>query len=293
MKNVLSLVALSFCTFLSAQEYTPMLAEVNEWHFTTCFSGDCNEDVYYTDGEMVVEGNIYKVLDGYHYISREFLLREELEEKRVYLATIINDIFREYLLYDFSLNIGDTFEMTNPVSPFPQDGGMLTLEDIQMLELADGNLYRHFYFSPSAGNTTSTWDAVWVEGVGSLSLPNAPGGNPSTNSAGRVSCAFRNSAAFYTDFEIVEDCSPTVLTIDDAFYNNTITIVTKQDKLTISSSQQITGFQLFDTAGKVVLSEDVSQLNETSFETSQLSKGVYFLRIKGDQLFCMKKVLIK
>ncbi|EDM44113.1 hypothetical protein SCB49_10997 [unidentified eubacterium SCB49] len=292
MKNITCLIVIFFSVVLNAQEYTPMLAEVNEWHFTTCYEGVCNEDVYYTDGTMKVEGNLYKVLDGYHYISREFLLREDLANKQVYLATIIGGVFREYLLYDFSLEIGEEFEMINPVSPFPENGGMFTLIETEMLELADGNLYKHFYFSPSLGNTISTWDAVWVEGLGSLSLPNAPGGNPSTNSAGRVSCAFRNGNSFYADFDIVEDCTPTILDVGEVFTNTNFLIINEQDKLSIKSSKEIIEYQLFDLGGKEILYKDVKQLFETSVDTAHLKQGVYFLKVKGESFVKVKKVIV-
>jgi hypothetical protein len=293
MKYVILFFCFLVATPMIPQDYTPMLAGTNEWHLTYCFEGDCSEDVYYTDGEMEVQGNIYKVLDGYHYISREFLLREELEEKQVYLATIFGGVFREYLLYDFSLVIGDEFEMTNPITPFPEDGGMFTLDDIQMVALADGNLYKHYYFSPSPGNTASTWNAIWVEGVGSLSLPNAPGGDPSTTSAGRVSCAFRNGAIFYTDFELVEDCAPTVLAIADQKSEHELIIITTQETITIKSHQAILNYKLFDTSGKVVASNNVNRVYETSMETASLRKGIYFMKIKGDTFIKMEKVIIR
>lgn len=290
MRYFLFLLFASVLSPAFSQDYTPMLAEVNEWHLTYCYLGDCSEDVYFTDGEMEVLGNNYRVLDGYHYISREFLLREEVEEKKVYLATIIGGNFREYLLYDFSLSVGDEFDMLNPVTPFPINGGLFTLTDIQSLPLADGELYRHFYFSPSAGNTISTWDAIWVEGVGSLSIPNAPGGSPIANGVGRVSCAFRDGAVFYTDFELVEECSPTILAIDSHEFE--LFITTSQERLTIESSQKIRSYQLIDTTGKVLINAIVDQLNETSFETSHLNDGVYFLKIKGEGFLNIKKVMI-
>ncbi len=292
MRKLTLLFVLAFANYSIAQDYTPMLAEVNEWHLTYCFNGNCSEDVYYTDGEMEVQGNVYKVLDGYHYISREFLLREEVEDGKVYLATIIGGIFREYLLYDFSLEVGDEFEMINPLTPFPENGGFFTLVDVQMIELADGDLYKHYYFSPSPGNTASTWNAIWVEGVGSLSLPNAPGGDPIANGVGRVSCAFRDGTVFYTDFDLVEDCSPTVLTIKELENNIDIFITTSQERLTIKSSQRIQSYQLIDAAGKVLLDTNIDGLNETSFETAQFNDGIYFLQIKGEGFFNIEKVII-
>ncbi|MFT5078254.1 MAG: hypothetical protein ACI825_001649 [Planctomycetota bacterium] len=290
-------IILFFCSIavnpVISQDYTPMLAGTNEWHLTYCFEGDCSEDVYYTDGETEMQGNVYKVLDGYHYISREFLLREELEAKQVYLATIFGGVFREYLLYDFSLVIGDEFQMTNPITPFPEDGGIFTLDDIQMIALADGNLYKHYYFSPSLGNTASTWNAIWVEGLGSLSLPNAPGGDPSATSAGRVSCSFRDGAVFYSDFELVEDCSPTVLAIASQNSKRELTVITTQETIIIKSHQAILDYMLFDTSGKVVASNNVNRVYETSLESTSLRKGIYFLKINCDTFRTMEKVFIR
>ena len=59
---------------LHGQDYKPLLDNTNEWHVTNCYFG-CLTDVYFTDGDTLVEGNNYKVLDGFHYISRSFLLR--------------------------------------------------------------------------------------------------------------------------------------------------------------------------------------------------------------------------
>lgn len=54
-----------------AQEYVPMLNGTNEWKVTNCFFG-CITDTYFTDGDTLVDGLNYKILDGYHYISRSF-----------------------------------------------------------------------------------------------------------------------------------------------------------------------------------------------------------------------------
>lgn len=150
-----------------SQSYKPLLDNLNEWHFTTCYFG-CQTDVYFTDGDTIVDGNNYKILDGYHYISRTFLLREDVPNKKIYLKIATTGFNEEFLLYDFSLNQGDTFYMQNPISPFPQDGGPFILDSIVERPLVDGNAYKHFYFSPTPDNTISTENAIWIEGVGSL-----------------------------------------------------------------------------------------------------------------------------
>ncbi|MBV1924470.1 MAG: hypothetical protein KUG68_10640 [Flavobacteriaceae bacterium] len=154
MKKLLSIFLLICFTPLFGQEYKPLLDDYNEWHQTYCFFG-CYTDIYYTDGDTIVDGLDYKILDGYHYISRSFLLREEVQERKVYLNLTLNGISTEYLLYDYSLAVGDSIDMKNPITPFPEDAGYYTLDSIVPRPLVDGNEYRHFYFKPSESNNVS------------------------------------------------------------------------------------------------------------------------------------------
>ena len=167
MKKLLLLCLIAFCIPMFAQEYKPLLDNYNEWHVTTCFFG-CTTDRYWTDGDTIVNGIDYKILDGFHFISRTFLLREEIVERKVYL-NFVNPNGGEYLLYDFALPIGDSIDMKNPISPFPEDAGYYRVDSIIPRPLADGNEYRHFYLSPTPSNTISSTNAIWVEGAGSLS----------------------------------------------------------------------------------------------------------------------------
>ncbi|MEZ4817881.1 MAG: hypothetical protein R2776_07935, partial [Flavobacteriaceae bacterium] len=127
-----------------SQEYVPLLDQVNEWHFTNCYFG-CLTDIYFTDGDTIVDNKTHKILDGYHYISRTFLLREDIPAKQIFLTKVNETANEEYLLYDFSLTEGDIFAMNNPITPFPEDGGDFVLDSIRYRTLVDGNDYRHFY----------------------------------------------------------------------------------------------------------------------------------------------------
>ena len=142
-----------------AQEYKPMLSNLNEWKVTNCNFG-CLTDTYFTDGDTIVDNVSYKILDGYHYISRKFLLREDIAKKQVFIKMFLPSGVEDYLLYDFSLEVGDTFLMNNPITPFPANGGSFILDSIETHVLEDGELYRHFYFSPAPGNTSSTENAA-------------------------------------------------------------------------------------------------------------------------------------
>jgi hypothetical protein len=178
-----------------AQAYKPLLDEFNEWHFTTCFSG-CNTSVYFTAGDTVIGGTTCKILDGYHYISRTFLLYEDVANRQVTLIKINPTKTDAFLLYDFSKNEGDTMELFNPNSPFIEDPGFFQLDSIRLRPLEDGNPYRHFYWSPTASNNMYNAHPVWVEGVGALSLINGAGAQPDFNSAGQLSCFLRTVRHF-------------------------------------------------------------------------------------------------
>lgn len=264
-----------------SQSYKPLLDNLNEWHFTGCYFG-CSTDVYYTDGDTIVDGNNYKILDGYHYISRTFLLREDVPSKKVYLKILSPGFNEEFLLYDFSLSQGATFNMQNPISPFPEDGGPFLLDSIVERPLVDGNAYKHFYFSPALGNTTSTENAVWIEGVGSLSIINAPGGHPDINEVGHLSCFFKNTEAFYANLDSIDDCIPLVLEIKK--HNLEEVIASKQTNSNIcklSNTQEVKSVTVFDLSGKILEKTSNKGHNSITIDFSHYQNGLYIIMVTG------------
>jgi len=283
MKNKLCLLGLIFFVGSAfCQNYKPLLDNVNEWHFTTCFSG-CLTDVYFTDGDTIVDNKSYKILDGYHYISRTFLLREDVASKKVYLNIVSSGQSDEYLLYDFSLAEGALFNMNNPISPFPRNGGPFLLDSIVPRPLVDGNNYRHFYFSPAPGNTVSTENAVWIEGVGSLSIINAPGGHPNINDVGHLSCYFKNTESFYVNLDSIDDCIPIQLSIN----NNTLETVilsklTNTDNCVLNNTETVTEVTLFDLQGRKIRSIQNSQkISTINIDLAGYKAGIYIIKVNG------------
>lgn len=269
---------LSLCgsALLRAQAYEPLLNELNEWHFTTCFSG-CNTSVYFTDGDTIVGGDSYKILDGYHYISRTFLLREDVPNKLVYLAKV-NPVKTDlFLLYDFAKQEGDTMTLFNPNSPFMEEPGLFQLDSIRLKPLVNGD-YRHFYWSPDPSNTMSTDHPVWVEGVGSLSLINVAGGEADYNGVGELSCFFKDNNSFYSNLDSIAFCEPThFLSLDE----NTLTEISLfpnpfADQITISSEQEEL-IQVFTPNGKLVFEQKLLN-GSTVIKTDFLASGIYFLK---------------
>ncbi|WP_430403427.1 T9SS type A sorting domain-containing protein [Fluviicola sp.] len=284
MKQVWSVfIGIICCMHLAqAQPYKPLLDNLNEWHFTTCFSG-CNTDVYYTDGDTVMGGKTYKILDGYHYISRTFLLYEDVPNRTVTLAKINPTKIDEFLLYDFAKNEGDTMELFNPNSPFIVDPGFFQLDSIRLRPLEDGNSYRHFYWSPTPGNTTYNAYPVWVEGVGSLSLINAAGAEPDFNGVGQLNCFFKNNDGFYVNLDSIVSCEPVHLLGVSEFKNSEWDIYPNPLSRELNVNDQLPGqtYVILNLQGLEVSKGiiDSSKVIQVAF----LSNGNYFLKI-GEQL---------
>lgn len=282
MKKKLCLLLFSFSFLTWSQPYTPLLDTQNEWHFTTCFQGDCLSDIYYTNGDTLVNGLNHKILDGYHYISRTFLLREDVPTKKVFLTKISPNRIDEYLLYDFSLEEGATFEMKNPISPFPTEAGEFVLDSIRQKPIFEGEFRKHFYFSPSESNQISTNTAVWVEGVGSLSLINAPSGFPDQNGVGLLQCFFKDGVLFYADIDaIVPVCTPTLLASQDFTISELKFQFSKSEEtLYIKNVFDVNSLEMFDVFGRRNLMIHPKSKEVISIPFHSYSKGFYIFRIQ-------------
>ena len=283
MKKSLCILLLFLSNLALCQEYKPLLDTYNQWSVRYCFSG-CSTDIYYTNGDTIVDAMNYKVLDGYHYISRGFLLREDVTEKKVYLKTILPSGIREYLLYDFSLEVGDSINIKNPASPFIEDAGYYKVDAITLLPLVDSNLYRHFYLSPAASNTISENDAIWVEGVGSLSLINAPGGDPDVNSVGRVACMFKDGVSFYADLDIIEDCEDIILdkplfqpTINNSKIINALVV----NEFSVINIEPFFALAIYNLNGQLLQQINLNNQNTVTLNLSSYKPAMYLIVLKS------------
>ncbi len=262
-----------------AQDYKPLLDNTNEWHFTNCYFG-CLTDVYYTSEDTLVAGNNYKILDGFHYISRSFLLREDVPAQRVYLRKLSNNgNGQEYLLYDFSLEEGESMQMYNPITPFPEYAGTFVVDSIRARILEDGQAYKHYYFSPDPTNNISDNNCVWVEGVGSLSIINAPSGLPDINGVGHLSCFFKQGELFYTNLDSISGCSPTL--------GNRPPQVQLKPRIVVDPAAQIIHVQsnsvfdvlkLYNVNGQLLAQQAITPQTRFAWPMN-LTQGIYFVAV--------------
>ncbi|MBL4594602.1 MAG: T9SS type A sorting domain-containing protein [Flavobacteriales bacterium] len=284
MKRLILILFCSITTFINAQTYKPIVDDYNEWHFTTCFGG-CLTDVYFTDGDTNYVGFDYKILNGFHFISRTFWLREDSLNQKVYLSYDAVGTRKEDLLYDFSIQVGDSIEMKNPISPFLHNAGFYTVDSIIMDQLQDANFYRHFYLSPSISNSVSSNNAEWIEGVGSLSLINSPSGRPDINDVGELSCFFKNSILFYSNLDSISNCAPTIVSSSDEKTIDKIklypTIV--ENECHITGIEFMKDINIYNIHGKKIKQISIHNKTHISFSLENLQSGLYFVILTDTQ----------
>tara|TARA_R110002072_G_scaffold150586_9_gene299084 strand:- start:7 stop:921 length:915 start_codon:yes stop_codon:yes gene_type:complete len=268
---------------LAAQPYLPLLKEANEWHLTNCNSG-CNTDVYIATDDTLIQGKSYSILDGYHYISRSFLLREDTANRKVYFLFVRNGKpDPEILLYDFSLSVGDSMAFYNPISPFPSDAGYFSLDSIKSKNLNDGSISRFFYWSANDSIKAGVTRAVWVEGSGSQSLINAPGGFPDVNQAGKLSCHFKSGVLSYFDLDSINEClesynlSSNPIEIPSLKFN--VYPLPFQSKLHIEGSKNISKIQIYNLNGSLLSEFSYPNLSKVELNFANFQPGFFVLKI--------------
>ena len=279
---VASYCIIIFSNVMRSQAYIPMLKYHGEWHVTNCNSG-CATDKYYTIGDTLINGFHYTFLDKFHY-NKNFVVREDTASRKVYLRLLADPPpAKDYLLYDFSLQVGDTTSITNPGSPYPKYPGNFIVDSIRIKPLVNKN-HRYFYLHSEDTLTSYTKTTIWIEGVGSQCLINTPGAMPQINGAGQLSCFFSNNINEYSQLDSIADCisiypvginelnliSP--YKVSQNFDTGTISIQSKQE--------EITSVQIYSTDGKLEYQKNNLGVN-TSIHIASVTKGVLLLKIEN------------
>ncbi|MCJ8289073.1 MAG: T9SS type A sorting domain-containing protein [Crocinitomicaceae bacterium] len=180
----------------------------------------------------------------------------------------------EYLLYDFGLSVGDTFQIV--------PNGEIVLNEIDSI-LIDGFYYRTFHF-----NEPYPWyqplEYYWIEGIGS-----STGFYPVFDyfeDQLYFKCFWNNGLIYYTNGI---DCFDESLGIEEekigySIFPNPVTNVLNIETQT---AEEING-QLTNLSGQVVLTFKLSG-SESLIHVDHLKKGIYFLKLNREII----KILIE
>ena len=268
-----------------AQSYIPMLGQTNEWRIVSCNNG-CSTDAYFALGDTLVDGNNYKVLDGFHYIEGNFLIREDIQQEKVFMKVLDDhSLLDEFPLYDFSIDDGDTVDVYNPISPLPENGGKFVLDSIISRPLENGN-HRFFYLHAANPSASLSENTVWVEGVGSLTLINSPGAYPTGDN--HMGCAFKDDQLVYSNTDSIFSCGALGVTEINKIGNLKVFPNPTKGMIAVQFNGMYS-FELTDISGKVVYQGN--GIGHAEIDISELHAGIYMLTALSEENQSVTKVL--
>ena len=275
-------LCLLFTKNIKAQAYITMLNSYSEWHVTNCYSG-CATDKYYTIGDTVINTFHYKFLDLFHY-NKNFVIREDTSSRKIYMRLLADPTpAKDYLLYDFSLQVNDTTSITNPGSPYPKYAGSFIVDSIILKPLVNKN-HRYFYLHSLDTIASTTKTTIWVEGIGSLSLINTPGALPQINGVGQLSCFFNNGINDYTNLDSISNCItiyPLGINENNEFTDYILQQNYDTKNLYITAiNKPILSIKIYNIEGKILFNKENIDENYLDINLQLFNNGILLLKIE-------------
>ncbi|MGB0390195.1 MAG: T9SS type A sorting domain-containing protein [Salibacteraceae bacterium] len=267
-----------------SQKYVPLLDGFKEWTIISCNGPQCLIDYYWLANDTTLRNQPYRLLDGYHF-GNTVALREDTASRKVYSQTLgIGAILSpEKLLYDFSLQVGDSIDIHNPQAPVAPNPGYFTVDSIKAVNYLGTNR-KTFYLS----SNTDTNHAVWIEGIGSLSLINVLSRYPDHNKLTATTCVHFNGDLIYrfTPTDAEDSCKskyiePAMNLEKVTQSDNSINIYPNPTNgvLNFESTNNIEKIEVYNTIGGLVYKNFYKNKNRVLVDLESLHNNMYLIKL--------------
>jgi len=117
--------------------------------------------------------------------------------------------------------------------------------------------------------------------VGSLSLINAPGGDPNVNGVGHLSCFFKNSELFYANLDSISGCSP-VLSVPEVSLLDSLKFITSEGACIVANARSVVRIDVFDLSGQRIDSIFSSNKERIQIDVSHYAEGFYLFIVSTE-----------
>ena len=307
MKKInLLIVCILITCFTFSQAYKPMLKENKTWE-TEYFDGNWGPPPYTSftkwniNGDTIVDGNLYhKVFfSGVNVIMNDpinyspistfsgKLMREDSISRKIYGRQIME--VSESIIYDFSVNIGDTMRsiLYGVTTPVPSNLGEAIVDSINPYILNNGDTTRIFYATPiNFGVLTPTFFVI--EGIGSHNGFYYPFKGVFEDDAS-LTCVKELSVQLYGNgvCGITVSSEQHLITLSFKIYPNP----NNGEKIIVTGSS-IKTLKLYNIQGQLIKTTEVL-LKETILNLDNLPNGVYFINLQfKNEIILTEKLII-
>ena len=295
MKNLFYLFLL-FASFQTAHaQYKPLPMQNAEWYqyggiaLLSCPTCTLVDYKYYTDGDTLINSQTYVKIKKVEVPSINDLslfptytgaIRQDTLNQKIYV--VLTDSTTEHILYDFSLQVGDT--NNSVLHSLVSDCLGFNTETLYLIDTiqVNGNDHRVFHFQGScAGNGVG-----YIEGIGSdfgLLFPDLIDIRES-----HLSCLKINNQSYYPSS--TESCVLTFVGVDELNANPTLSIspnpASNTLHISLDDNTAKQNGKLLNNQGKV-LKHFLLTSGENNIDIDDLDSGVYFVEVNG---YCTKFV---
>ena len=261
---------------------------------------NCYDKVSLTVEDTIINSRIYKKLylfnDSVFNINNAIYLggiREE-NKKIYYLGDTIHygkplDCTNEVLLYDFNLNVGDTFYFGLPqTDSLICNNSYWNVVVISIDTINLGNkLRKRFIFND--------YTTQWIEGIGNVNglLLSIPPWIPGSVPQGSLICFKQNDTIVYFNSNFSE-CMPLNINENNVMNENILVFPNPaNDYLIIKSgiTQPFT-YQLYNIQG-ILQKEGEVTASQSEINVADLPRGMYILKILTEKQIMTRKIVLK
>lgn len=290
------------CSVLSskAQPYQPLLKDSATWYIYVNFEGCFTITVSLAE-DSSINNQTYRVLrgnncysgasNGYPFCPAAFF-REDTAAKKVYVIRPSEGVgipdTAEHILYDFSLQKGDSIFLLNPKFAsgywyhFPDNTdtiGWCVADSIYTYSTLLGDR-KAISFTKRNEVGYPAYIFTWVEGIGAIDGPYLYGGGFS-----RLNCYYEGTIKGYTHSTEDTVCICSSVGINEIGHNNPIRLYpnpsTGTCTIMLDEQTQIQYAGLYNSAGNEVLKLNSGTTTSTlSFTAANLLPGIYFIRVQ-------------
>lgn len=298
--TLLSLTILLGFQFSQAQDYHPLLEQNKYWDDVFRLSSSTCIDWahrYFIDGDTLIDGLNYSKISYYnHYsINKEmcppyyvdtvtfgpyYFLHEDTNARKVYYYDSQNN--EPALLYDFSLQVGDTF-----YSPIITPAGYAVVGEIDEIELMNGELRKWWRLDGNLGYTSGM-----IEGLGFDSGLFEKILQFEWDS--ELSCAQKDGEILWSGTNWFSGCWGFVGAAEIEAAPLMIFPNPANDFIRISSPDYMgeTQLQIYNSWGQLVLNTCLSTSDEV-LDVSTLKPGLYIVNLQQGNLHTNRQVIIR
>lgn len=302
MKKLTNLVVLLILTINISAQYNPQLIDTTKhWSIADQPCPGCGGILYSYyikfQGDTLINSTVYtKVLKSYDEFMEDWelygLIREE--DNKYYLRNLVNE---EGLVYDFTINTGDTVTINNPFGFMPLEASITSIDSV-FIEPA--NEYRKRITLYEYENFGS--EEIWIEGIGSLAGITESGCDISLLTGGHdytLLCYYEEAELTYKDY-LYPVCFYPIMGIYSNNQNEMNVSISPNPVINISylkfdnpHKEKLT-ITIFNANGCLVKKHQVVSSTKLSIGASSYQKGVYFYQVikENQQVYNSKFIVL-